>query len=232
MMQSVQATQAEMFEAELVRRARQNDAAAIRAIIERHNQRLYRLVRSVLRDAAEAEDALQETYLHAFKALDRFHGTARLSTWLTRIAMNEALGRLRRRKEMSSLDELSEAAHGSATVIRFPLVQPNAADPEHSAARAEVRRLLEQAIDQLPSPFRTVFVMRAVEQMTVEDVAAVLGIPEETVKTRFYRAKRRLREAVEDRLEDALVDAFPFAGRRCRDMTTRVLTRLGLTPPE
>jgi RNA polymerase sigma-70 factor, ECF subfamily len=227
-MQSVQAVPVEgLGDAELVERARRNDAAAYRTIIQRHNQRLYRLVRSILRDPVEAEDALQEVYLSAFAALGGFRGGASLSTWLTRIAMNEALGRLRRRKVMSSLDD--EEVSGS--VIPFPLAQPSAADPEHSAARAEIRCLLETAIDELPVPFRTVFMMRAVEQMSTEEVAAVLDIPEETVKTRFHRAKRRLRDAVDDQLENALGEAFPFAGARCERIAARVLERLGLGPP-
>ena len=224
---------AELSEADLVRRARQRDAAAFRSIIQRHNQRLYRLVRSVVRDPVEAEDVVQETYVRAFMGLNEFRGASSFSTWLTRIAFNEALGRLRQRKPMTSLDEFTEKAleADDATVIPFPLMQPMSADPEHGAARAEIRRVLEQAIDELPAAFRVVFVMRAVEQLSTEETAAGLGIPEETVKTRFHRAKRRLRETIQDQLEGALVDSFPFAGARCVRIAERVLARLGLSAP-
>jgi RNA polymerase sigma-70 factor (ECF subfamily) len=221
-------------EAELVRRARARDPAAFRAIMQQHNRRLYRLVRGYVQSADEAEDVVQASWVRAYAALGDFRGEARLSTWLTRIALNEALGRIRNRKDMTSLDDAGTGRDAGGQIIPFPLAQPISEDPEHKAARAEMRLLLERAIDELPVAFRTVFMMRAVEQMSTEEAAACLGIPEETVKTRFHRAKRRLREAINDRLEDAFTDVFPFAGARCERIAERVMTQLGIAekPPD
>lgn len=225
-------------EAALVSQARQGIAAAFREIMDRNNRRLFRVARGLLRDSAEVEDVVQETYLRAFAGLDGYTGAASLSTWLTRIAMNEALGRLRRRKNVVALDRVAEPVagegEGRARVIPFPLVEPAISDPEHAAARAEIQRLLEQAIDDLPDPFRLAFVLRFVEQLSVEETALCLGVPEETVKTRVHRAKRRLREAVGARLAPALAGTFPFAGARCARLTESVLRRLGIddsSPP-
>lgn len=226
-----------LTDADLVSLARQGSAAAFRAIMESNNRRLFRVVRSVLKDNAEAEDAVQETYLRAFANLAGYAGTASLSTWLTRIALNEALGRLRRRRSMVELDEITESAAGAGDrvgrVIPFPLAQPAILDPEHVAARAEIQRLLEQAIDELPPSFRMAFVLRFVEQMSVEETAACLGVPPQTVKTRVHRAKRRLRQALGERLVSALADTFPFAGARCARISESVLCRLGIdgSPP-
>jgi RNA polymerase sigma-70 factor, ECF subfamily len=225
-------------DAELVSLARQGVAAAFRAIMERNNRRLFRVARGVLKNDADAEDVVQETYLRAFANLDSFAGTAALSTWLTSIALNEALGRLRRRRPMIDLDDIAAAAtdrdEPAARVIPFPLAQPATSDPEHSAARTEIQRLLEQAIDDLPDVFRTTFMLRFVEQMSVEETAACLGVPEETVKTRVHRAKRRLRQALGAQLASTLADTFPFAGARCARISDTVLRRLGVEgpPPE
>jgi RNA polymerase sigma-70 factor (ECF subfamily) len=222
-------------DAELVALACQGDAAAFRAVMERNNRRLFRVARGVLKNDADAEDAVQETYLRAFTNLDSFAGTAALSTWLTSIALNEALGRLRRRRTMIDLDEVAGAATGpdesAGRVIPFPLAQPATSDPEHSAARAEIQHLLERAIDDLPDSFRMTFILRFVEQMSVEETAACLGVPEETVKTRVHRAKRRLRQALGAQLASTLVDTFPFAGARCARISDTVLRRLGVEGP-
>lgn len=218
-------------DAELVRFARGGSAAAFRAIMERHNRRLFRAVRSVLRDEAEAEDALQDAYLQAFANLGRYRGEAELSTWLMRIALNEAFARLRRSRRGARLDAEVEAGMGS--VIEFPFQGAAAVDPERLAGRAEIRRLLESAIDELPEAFRIVFVLRCVEQLSVEDTAAALGVPEETVKTRLHRAKRKLRTALSRQVAGALDGAFPFGGARCARICSAVLGRLGLKgPPE
>lgn len=221
-------------DAELVSLARQGHSAAFHAIMERNNRRLFRVARSVLRDETEAEDAVQEAYLRAFANLHGYEGTAALSTWLTRIALNEALGRLRRRRTMIDLDRISgtlSEGEGGGRVVPFPLAQPAANDPEHVAAQAEIRRLLERAIDDLPEPFRMAFVLRFVEQMSTEETASCLGIPEETVKTRVHRAKRRLREALGEQLASTLTETFPFAGARCARISESVLRRLGLDVP-
>jgi len=214
-------------EPELVAFARAGDREAFRAIMTRCNQRLFRVARAVVRDEAEAEDVLQEAYARAFAAIDGFRGEAGIATWLTRIVLNEAHGRLRRRKATVELDALEEA-QGSAQVLNFPNMA-RSADPEADVARAQIRRLLEQAVDALPEPFRLVFILREVEDLSVEETARHLGLRPETVKTRLHRARRRLREALDARLADVMVGAYPFLGVRCARITEAVLTRL---PPQ
>ena len=156
----------------LVERARNRDEAAVRLIMQRHNRRLYRVARSVLNNDAEAEDVVQEAYVRAFTHLDGFRGEAQISTWLTRIAVNEALGRLRRRRitvGMNDIDAIND--QGEARVIYLPSAHPDS-DPEAAAARAQVRRLLERAVDQLPDPFRIVFVLRDIDDMSIEETAS------------------------------------------------------------
>jgi RNA polymerase sigma-70 factor (ECF subfamily) len=215
----------------LVERARDRDGAAVRVIMQRHNRRLYRVARSVLNDDAEAEDVVQETYVRAFTHLDGFRGEAQLSTWLTRIALNEALGRLRRRRVTVGLKDIDAITdQGEARVIYLPSARQDI-DPEAAAARAEVRRLLEHAVDQLPDPFRTVFVLRDIEEMSIEETAAQLGLRPETVKTRLHRARRLLRQSLDRTLSSAVGEVFPCAGARCTRITEAVLNRLGLSEP-
>jgi RNA polymerase sigma-70 factor, ECF subfamily len=217
----------------LVERARNQDGAAVRLIMQRHNRRLYRVARSVLNDDTEAEDVVQEAYVRAFTHLDGFRGEAQLSTWLTRIALNEALGRLRRRRLLVDLKDIDAITdQGEARVIYLPSARQDS-DPEAAAARAEVRRLLERAVDQLPDSFRVVFVLRDIEEMSTEETAAHLGLRPETVKTRLHRARRLLRQSLDRTLSSAVSDVFPCAGARCARITEAVLTRLGIeSPPE
>jgi RNA polymerase sigma-70 factor (ECF subfamily) len=219
--------QTEPDEAELVARARRKDASAIALIIRQQNQRLYRIARSILRDDFEAEDALQEAYIRAFTSLDSFRGESRLGTWLARIVMNEALGRLRRRKPAIDLDTFAKTHEGSAEIIRFPAANPDL-DPETTMAQREIRALLESAIDALPEAFRTVLVARLIEGMSIEETAELFGIRPETVKTRLHRARRLLKDEMEKHVGPVMDDAFPFAGRRCERLTGTVLSRLGL----
>ena len=212
-------------ELELVRRAQSGDELAFRTIMERHNRRLYRVARTILRDDSEAEDAVQESYLRAFAALGSFRGDASLATWLTRITLNEALGRKRRQRPTVELEALDAMKERSAQIIRFPTMQTDT-DPERSAAQREIRRLLERSIDALPEPFRVVFVMRDVEELSTEETAGFLGIKPETVKTRLHRARRLLREALDQHMISTLKDTFPFAGPRCARITEAVLDRL------
>lgn len=207
-------------EVELAERARGREPAAIRLIIKQHNQRLYRIARSILRDDGEAEDALQEAYARAFAHLDAFRGEARFGTWLARIVINEALGGLRRRRAAGA------EAHASATeIIPFP---NSSLDPETTMAQREIRALLEGAIDRLPEAFRIVLVARLIEGMSIEETAKLFAIAPETVKTRLHRARAALRSEMEKHIGPALGDAFPFAGRRCERLTEQVLKRLGL----
>jgi RNA polymerase sigma-70 factor (ECF subfamily) len=216
-------------EAELVRRALARDGEVFRAIMQRHNRRLYRVARSVVHDDSEAEDVVQEAYVLAFSNLAKFRAEASLATWLTRITLNEALGRLRRRPTVD-LSILDSPQGRGAQVIPFPTM-PSTEDPERVAAQHEIRGLIEQAIDELPELFRVVFVMRAVEDMSIEETADFLNLRPETVKTRLHRARKLLQQALDEKLAPALTDVFPFAGNRCLHMTDEVLRRLGFLPP-
>jgi RNA polymerase sigma-70 factor (ECF subfamily) len=211
-------------DAELVRRAISRDEAAVRAIIQANNRRLFRLARGILRNDAEAEDVVQETYVRAFTHLDQFRGDSSLSTWLSRIAINEALGRLRRQRRAAEWP-VPENAGPQAQIIPFPLASTD--DPEKSMAQREIREVVEHAIDELPEPFRLVFITRVIEGMNVEETAEILGLKPETVKTRLHRARNLLRAHVERRIGPVVMEAFPFAGKRCERLTEAVLTRLG-----
>jgi RNA polymerase sigma-70 factor (ECF subfamily) len=210
---------------ELAARAGRGDVTAFEVLMRRHNRTLFRTARAILRDDAEAEDALQEGYLQAYRALPEFRGESRLSTWLVRIVANEALMRLRRQTRRAQIVPMQSA---DATPGLEDL-SDNAMDnqrPEPSAERAEVRRLLESQIDALPDAYRTVFMLRAVEELSVEETAAVLQIPEATVRTRFFRARSLLREALAQKIDLAYADAFAFAGERCDRIVAAVLARL------
>jgi len=213
-------------DAELVDRARRRDSEAFRVIMQRHNRRLYRIARAVLRNDGEAEDAVQEAYVRAFTHLAEFRGDASLATWLSRIVLNEALGRIRRRRGERDLAAL-ENPMPQADIIPFPLAAPPP-DPERSMAQRQIQQMLEHAIDDLPDDFRTVLVARVIEDMSVEETARLLGLRAETVKTRLHRARKLLRDALERQVGPALTDAFPFDGARCARMTEQVLARLAL----
>jgi RNA polymerase sigma-70 factor (ECF subfamily) len=215
---------AHLSDTDLVGFARLGDHGAFRAIMTRCNQRLFRIARAVMRDEAEAEDVLQEAYTRAFAAIAGFRGEAGIATWLTRIVLNEAHGRLRRRRTLVELDEV-ETAQESAQLLNFPGVAKSS-DPEADAARAQIRRILERAVDDLPEAFRLVFILREVEELSVEETAAHLSLKVETVKTRLHRARRRLREALDAQLADVMVGAYPFLGARCTRITEAVLVRM------
>jgi RNA polymerase sigma-70 factor, ECF subfamily len=210
---------------QLVRRALGRDETAVRAIIKANNRRLYRLARGILRNDNEAEDVVQETYVRAFTHLAEFRGDASLSTWLSRIAMNEALGRLRRRRPGVELSSLPPGTL-EAQIIQFPLLSATD-DPERTMAQREIQHVVEAAIDELPEPFRMVFITRVVEGMNVEETADILGLKPETVKTRLFRARTMLRDNVEKKIGPVVMEAFPFAGHRCDRLTEAVLKRLG-----
>ncbi|RNJ45971.1 MULTISPECIES: RNA polymerase sigma factor [Mesorhizobium] len=209
------------YDMRLVRRALARDAGAFRTIIKTHNQRLYRLARGILRNDAEAEDVVQEAYVRAFANLAAFRGDASLATWLSRIVINEALGRLRKRRRTVAMPESSEAQ-----VIRFPLNPSD--DPERTMAQRQILALVERATDSLPDIYRMVFVARVIEGLSMEETADLLGVRPETVKTRLHRARALLRKALDDEIGPVLLDAFPFAGRRCERLTRAVMGRLGL----
>ncbi len=222
---AIQATA--LKESDLVQKLREKDQPAIRAVIQRHNKRLYRIARSILRDDAEAEDALQEAYLKAFTHIDAFRGDASIGTWLCRIVMNEALGRLRQRRPTVDWTQMDEIEMPSADIIHLP-VSSSRPDPERSAAQHQIQNLLEQAIDQLPEQFRIVLVARVVEEMSVEETAELLGLRPETVKTRLHRARRLLRPALEAQIGPLFMDVFPFEDPRCERVADNVVRRLNL----
>lgn len=218
-------------ESDLIRRARAREEDAIRAIIQRHNRRLYRIARGILRDDAEAEDALQDAYLKAFSHLGGFRGEAGIGTWMSRIVINEALARLRRRRPTVDWSTIGSGGIPGAEAIK--LSQSGARpDPERALAQSQIRRLLEEAIDRLPEEFRLVLLSRAVEEMSIEETAATLGILPETVKTRLHRARRQLRSALEAQIGPILKDVFPFEDPRCRRVADAVMQGLGkISPP-
>ncbi|MCF6124975.1 RNA polymerase sigma factor [Mesorhizobium sp. M7A.F.Ca.CA.001.07.2.1] len=208
-------------EMQLVHRALARDGDAFRTIIKTHNQRLYRIARGVVRNDSEAEDIVQEAYLKAFAHLDAFRGDSSLATWLSRIVINEALGRLRKRRRTVAMPE-----NPQAEIIRFPLHPSD--DPERTMAQRQILQLVEQATDSLPDVYRTVFVARVIEGLSIEETADLLGVRPQTVKTRLHRARALVRKALDDQIGPVLLDAFPFAGRRCERLTSAVMRRLGL----
>jgi RNA polymerase sigma-70 factor (ECF subfamily) len=214
-------------DAELVRRALTRDDTAFRIIMERHNRRLYRIARGILRNDTEAEDVVQEAYVSAFTHLDGFRGDSSLATWLARITMNEALGRLRRERLAVDLDTF-EAQRTEAQIIPFPQTVTSD-DPERTMAQREILQLVERATDNLPEIFRIVFITRVIEGMSVEETADLLGLRPETVKTRLHRARRLVRKQLDKQIGPVLMEAFPFAGRRCERMTNAVMQRLGFS---
>lgn len=210
-------------EAELIALAAQGDAGAFELIMRRHNQLLFRTARSILKSDSEAEDALQDAWLRAWRALDSFRADARLSTWLVRIVANEALGRLRRKS--AQVIPLDAAMTSPEPDLQAALTEDSDHGPERFAMRAELRKLLEAGIDDLPEAFRTVFMLRAVEEMETSEIAEALGIPEATVRTRFFRARSLLREGLASRIDVTLSDAFAFDGARCDRIVAGVLAR-------
>ena len=225
--QGKRAAAAVLDDAELVRRVLARDADAFRTIMQRHNRRLYRIARSVLRNNAEAEDVVQEAYVSAFTHLSSYRGASSLAAWLSRITMNEALGRLRRRRPTVDIATLEET-RTEAEIIQFPMAAQND-DPERTMAQRQILQLVEETTDDLPEAYRLVFVTRVIEGMSVEETADLLGIKPETVKTRLHRARQLVREQLDKKIGPVLMDAFPFAGKRCERMTGAVLNRLGIS---
>lgn len=191
--------------------------------MRRHNRLLFRTARSILKSDLDAEEALQEAYLRAWRALEGFRSDAKLSTWLVRIVANEALGRLRRK--VAQVIPLDAAMNSIEPEIQSSLTDDPDYRPENLVMRAQMRKLLEARIDMLPETFRAVFMLRAVEEMSVEEVSQALDIPEATVRTRFFRARSMLREGLASQVDVALNDAFAFAGARCDRIVAGVLAR-------
>ncbi len=197
--------------------------AEFERLMRQHNQRLFRVARSIMRDDADAEDALQDAYVQAYRKLGDFRGESELSTWLTRIVINQALMRVRKRTRDRVVVPFSPAEGGAPAM---DVADDQAESPSDSALRAEVRKVIERRIDELPEAFRTVFVMRDVEEMTARETADALGIPEATVRTRHFRARALLREALDRDIDRARGGVFGFDGARCDRIVTAVLARL------
>ncbi|RWP32066.1 MAG: RNA polymerase sigma factor [Mesorhizobium sp.] len=209
-------------EMQLVGRALAREGGAFHTIIKMHNQRLYRIARSVVRNDSEAEDIVQEAYVRAFAQLGDFRGESSLATWLSRIVINEALGRLRKRRRTVAMPQNLQAE-----IINFPLNPSD--DPERMMAQRQILELVERATDRLPDVYRTVFVARVIEGLSIDETAELLDVRPETVKTRLHRARALVRKALADQIGPVLLDAFPFAGRRCERLTAAVMQRLGFT---
>jgi RNA polymerase sigma-70 factor (ECF subfamily) len=213
---------------ELARLAFQRDGRGFRIPMQPHNRRLYRCTRFIVRDDSKGDDIVQEAYVNAISNLAGFRGEYGLGTRLTGITLNEALGRVRRRRSTVKLATLDLADPGKAQIIvGFPLMTTSSAS-ERATAQREMRRLIERAIDDLPELLRVVFVMCVIVDMSVEETAGFLDLRPVTVKYRLHRAQRLLRKALDAQLAPALTDAFPFDGTRCARMTDAILQRFGL----
>ena len=210
-------------DASLVRRVLTGEPMAFAVLMRRFNRRLYRIARAIVRDSAEAEDALQEAYLHAYRSLGQFRGDSSLATWLSRLVVNECLGRMRRHTRRQNVIPMtpSPADHEIEAVP-----SDEVGSPDMAADRAQMRAILERRIDALPETFRAVFVLRSVEELTVEETAECLGIPAETVRSRHFRAKSLLREALAREVDIAERSVWQFAGKRCDGIVARVLARI------
>ena len=216
-----------LSDTELARLCAARDATAIRHVITSNNPRLFRTAWSILKHRAEAEEAVQAAYLSAFAKMGTFEGRSSLSTWLTRIVVNEALGR--RRSEKRRRRNLEEEGIAVLDAYRETFMRGSETEsPDAAIAREQIRKLLEQAVGQLPDSFRTVFVLREIEGLSSEETAEALGVPPATVKTRLFRARRRLQEMLAPEMGTALSGTFPFAGADCAALTERVMARLGL----
>lgn len=210
-------------EAELVAAARLRSESAVRELVRRLNPRLFRVARGIAPSDAEAEEIVQEAYLTAFTRLDLFRGEARFSTWITRIAINAALMRSRRPRPTEEYDTVTEAPEHQ--ILVFPGTRPE--PPDTALGRAQIRALLEAAVTELPPDLRLAFLLHEAEGMSIQTIAEDLSVNPLTVKTRLFRARRRLRLALEQRIQGGFEAIFPFDGQRCAGMADRVCDALG-----
>ncbi|MCM2311619.1 MAG: RNA polymerase sigma factor [Steroidobacteraceae bacterium] len=220
---AINAPQATEGDADLVQGILSGDRSAFERLMRRYNRRLYRLARAVLRDGTEAEDALQDAYLAAWRKMDQFRGSATLSTWLSRLVLNECLGRLRRTARRDNVAPMI-APPRDEEIDNMGIATTEA--PDAATARIQLRTLLERKLDELPEGFRTVFVCRSVEELSVEETAASLGLPEATVRSRHFRARSLLRESLAQAIDAAERDVFDFGNERCDRMVAQVLARV------
>lgn len=221
----------QLCDLELAQRIAGQDTTALELLMRRYNQLLYRAARSILKNEQEAEEAVQDAYLKAFHAMNSFRAEAKLATWLTRIVVNESLMRLRKQKRRGDSvhignDFFDYQSESVATQESDSMPMPTYISPERAAQNSDMRRLIEHNIDQLPDAFRSVFVLRAVEEMSVEETAQCLDIPEATVRTRYFRARNLLRAALAREFDHQYEEAFGFAGARCNRIVANVLARV------
>lgn len=209
---------------EIALRVREGETALFEVLMRRHNQRVYRAVRSLLQDEAEVEDVMQQAYVLAFTHLAQFEGNSRFSTWLIRIAVNEALQRLRHRGRLVALSGGGDGAREED----MDLLERGEADPERRAFGRELARLLERTLDELPDIYRTVFMLREVEKLSTAETAEALSVSEDVVKTRLHRAKALVRERMDAGLDGQLEEAFSFQAPRCDRVVAAVLARIGM----
>jgi RNA polymerase sigma-70 factor, ECF subfamily len=210
----------QLTDAELVRWVVAGESTCFEVLMRRHNRRVYRAARAILRDDAEAEDVAQDAYVRAYQHLAQFEGRASFSTWLTRIVVHEALARVRRRARKEEIDGMDEARKNRLQALSTSVT------PELSASAAEVRTLLENSIDALPDSYRHVFVLRDVEEMSTQEAAECLGISEDNVKMRLHRARAQLRRELYARAGAKSSSAFQFMGDRCDRMVAEVMRRI------
>jgi RNA polymerase sigma-70 factor, ECF subfamily len=220
---AVRTALAGLSDAEVVRRVIAGEPALFEVLMRRYNQRVYRAVRSLLRDERECEDAMQQAWLSAYSHLTQFQGASAFSTWLTRIALNEALARLRQRSRFTPMEQI---ANDEEDDMRTP-----AHDPERRASDRELGRMVEEAVDELPELYRSVFVLREVEGLSTAEAATCLGVSDDVVKVRLHRARLALRDALYTRAGSAAQAAFTFLGWRCDRMVNAVLGRILSSPP-
>ena len=210
----------------LVERIATGDQLAFEAVMRKYNGKLYRIARAILKNDSDAEDVLQDAYLDAYRHIREFRGGSELATWLTRIVINQALMRVRKERRRSSIIPFRSALMHETDSPEAQVPDQQSESPSASAIRAETRRMLERRIDELPVAFRTVFIMREVEEMSVEETARCLSITPATVRTRLFRARALLREALAREIDTATGDVFAFAGARCDRIVSAVLARL------
>ena len=213
-------------DAELARRIAAADPVAFETLMRRYNGRLFRVARAILKDDSEAEDALQDAYLDAYRHMGDFRGDAQLATWLTRIVVNQSLMRLRKQKRDRVVVPFGDRHGTEREHVEADVADQQTESPPHAMLRAEIRVMLERRIDELPVAFRTVFVMREVEEMTVEETATCLAIPAATVRSRLFRARALLRESLARDVDMVTGDVFGFAGARCDRIVARVLAAI------
>lgn len=207
----------------IVDRIAAGDRRAFEVLMRRYNRRLYRLARAILRDADEAEDALQDAYLGAFCSIGTFRGEAAIATWLSRLVINECLARTRRAERRQNVIPMART-HTDADLESA--VADDSVAPDRAADREQLRAILERRMDDLPESFRLVLILRSVEELSVQETAQCLNLPEETVRSRHFRARSLLRESLARELDLAERDVFEFGGDRCDRMIARVLALL------